>query len=102
MAEEVKVNNALTVKQAGVIEILRETGTKMFAFEIADARPELFEKAAKSVSPLMTHLAKRGLVDKEKASLEMVNAEGVKVTKELTRYWVTDAGIALDYTIKTA
>lgn len=99
MAEAV-VNNVLTVKQAGVIEILRETGAKMFAKDIADAKPELFDKAAKSVSPLMTHLVKRGLVDKEKASVEVANAEGVMVSKELTRYWVTDAGNELDYTIK--
>lgn len=92
--------NVLTVKQAGVIEILRETGSKMFAADIADARPELFDKGAKSVSPLMTHLVKRGLVEKEKASVEAVNAEGNVTTKELTRYWVSEAGIALDYTIK--
>ena len=90
----------LTVKQAGVIEILRETGAKMFAADIAEARPELFEKGAKSVSPLMTHLVKRGLVDKEKAEVSAVNAEGAAITKELTRYWVTEDGAALDYSIK--
>lgn len=94
--------NVLTQKQAGVIEILRETGARMFASEIAELRPELFEKGAKSVSPLMTHLVKRGLVEKEKASVETTNAEGASVTKELTRYWVTDAGINLEYTIKAA
>jgi hypothetical protein len=93
-------NNVLTAKQAGVIEILRETGAKMFAADIAALRPELFEKGAKSVSPLMTHLVKRELVDKEKASVETVNAEGNAVTKELTRYWVTEAGASLDYSIK--
>lgn len=92
--------NALTAKQAGVVEILKETGAKMFADEIAEARPELFDKAAKTVSPLMTHLVKRGLVDKEKASREVVNKDGVSVTKELTRYWITDAGNSLEYTIK--
>lgn len=92
--------NVLTAKQAGVIEILKETGAKMFAADIAELRPELFEKGAKSVSPLMTHLVKRGLVDKEKASVETVNAEGNAVTKELTRYWVTEAGEALAYEIK--
>jgi hypothetical protein len=92
-------NNVLTAKQAGVIEILRDTGAKMFAADIAEARPELFDKGARSVSPLMTHLFKRGLVDKEKASVETVNAEGNAVTKELTRYWVTEAGSSLEYSI---
>jgi tRNA A37 threonylcarbamoyltransferase TsaD len=58
------------------------------------------EKLAKSVSPLMTHLVARGLVAKEKASVESVNAEGNAVVKELTRYWATEDGIALEYTIK--
>lgn len=93
-------NNVLTAKQAAVIEILKDTGAKMFASEIAEAKSASFEKGARSVSPLMTHLVKRGLVDKEKASVEAVNAEGVAVTKELTRYWVTEAGEELDYTIK--
>lgn len=93
-------NTMLTPKQAGVIEILRETGAKMFAADIAEARPELFEKGAKSVSPLMTHLVKRGLVDKEKASVETVNAEGNAVTKELTRYWLTEAGVSLEFSVK--
>lgn len=93
-------NNLLTAKQAGVIEILRETGGKMFAAEIAELRPELFDKGAKSVSPLMTHLVARGLVAKEKASVETVNAEGNAVTKELTRYWVTEDGAELEYEIK--
>lgn len=95
-------NKVLTIKQAAVITILRETGTKMFAHDIAEANPEAFEKGARSVSPLMTHLVKRGLVDKEKASVLSRNAEGVEVTKELTRYWATEAGIALDYSIKAA
>lgn len=92
--------NVLTAKQAGVIEILRETGAKMFASEIADVRPELFDKGAKTVSPLMTHLVKRGLVDKEKAAFPTVNAEGVSVVKELTRYWITEDGADFDYSIK--
>lgn len=95
-------NSLLTAKQAGVVEILRETGTKMFAADIAAARPDLFEKGAKSVSPLMTHLVARGLVAKEKAEVESVNAEGVAVTKELTRYWITEEGADLDYAIKAA
>lgn len=93
-------NNVLTAKQAAVIEILRETGAKMFASEIAEAQPGAFEKGAKSVSPLMTHLVKRGLVDKDKAEVAAVNAEGEAVTKELTRYWVTSEGQDLDYSIK--
>ena len=94
-------NNVLTAKQAAVIEILRETGAKMCASEIAEAaQPGAFEKGAKSVSPLMTHLVARGLVAKEKASVDSVNAEGVAVTKELTRYWVTPEGEALEYSLK--
>lgn len=92
--------SVLTAKQAAVIEVLRATGNKMFAADIAAANPEAFEKAAKSVSPLMTHLVKRGLVDKEKASTVEVNAEGVSVSKDLTRYWLTEAGIALEYSVK--
>jgi predicted transcriptional regulator len=92
--------NVLTTKQAAVMEILKDTGAKMFASEIAAANPASFEKAAKSVSPLMTHLVARGLVAKEKASVESVNAEGNAVVKELTRYWATEDGIALEYTIK--
>ena len=72
----------------------------MFAADIADAKPAAFDKGARSVSPLMTHLVRRGLVDKEKASVEVIDAEGNSGTKELTRYWVTEAGEALDYTIK--
>lgn len=93
-------NNVLTAKQAAVIEILKDTGAKMFASEIADAQPSAFEKGARSVSPLMTHLVKRGLVEKEKASVDFVDAEGVAGTKELTRYWVSEDGEALDYSIK--
>lgn len=94
--------NVLTVKQAAVIEILKDTGAKMFAADIAAAQPNSFEKGAKSVSPLMTHLVARGLVAKEKASVESVNPEGNAVTKELTRYWVTEDGAELDYEIKAA
>jgi hypothetical protein len=92
----------LTAKSAAVIEILRGTGAKMFAHEIADANPSLFEKGAKSVSPLMTRLVANGFADKEKASVTVVNAEGNEVTKELTRYWLTPAGESVVFEIKAA
>lgn len=98
MAEVVQ----LTVKSAAVLEILRGTGTKMFAHEIAEANPEAFDKGAKSVSPIMTHLVRNGYADKEKASVEVINAEGNAVSKELTRYWVTEAGEELEFEIKAA
>lgn len=94
--------NSLTVKQAGVIEILRATGIKMLAEDIAKANLELFEKGSRSVSPLMTHLVRNGLVAKEKASVEQVNAEGNSVTKELTLYWLTAEGQELEYTTRAS
>lgn len=101
MEEELVVKAVkLTVKQAGVIEILKEKGDKMFAEDIADKRPELYDKGSKSVSPLMTHLVKNGYVAKEKASREVVNKDGVKVTRELTQYWLTDAGENLEFEIR--
>ena len=98
MAENAAV--VLTVKTVAVLEILKDTGAKMLSQEVADARSEMFEKGAKSVSPIMTNLVKKGFVDKEKVSVETVNAEGNPVSKELTRYWVTEAGIALEYSVK--
>lgn len=89
-----------TEKQAAVIEILRETGTKMFADEIAEVNPSLFEKGSRSVSPLMTHLYKGGYVDKEKAQVTRVNAEGAEVEKELTRYWLTEAGAEVEFEVR--
>lgn len=92
----------LTTKQARVIEVLKAAGGWMFADEIASADPELFDKGAKSVSPLMTHLGKgeTPLVVKEKASREVVNEEGKTVTKELTRYSLSEAGANLVYEVK--
>lgn len=90
----------LTAKTAAVLEVLKDTGAKMFAQDIADAKPGMFEKGARSVSPILTNLHRKGYIEKEKASQEVVNAEGNSVTKELTRYWVVDAGSELEYSIK--
>ena len=98
MSEVVK----LTQKQAKVIEVLRETGEWMFADEIAAVDADLFDKGAKSVSPLMTHLCKgeTPLVIKEKASREVVSEDGKTNTKELTRYHISNEGAALVYEVK--
>ena len=90
----------LTAKTAAVLEVLKDTGAKMFADEIADAKPGMFDKGARSVSPILTNLHRKGLIEKEKASREVVNAEGNAVSKELTRYWVVEAGSELEYSIK--
>lgn len=97
--EEVKVV-ALTAKTARVLEILKENGARMFAEEIAAVDPSLFEKGARSVSPIMTHLVKNGFVEKAKVSKEVLSSDGNKVTKEYTQYWVSPVGAALDYQIK--
>jgi hypothetical protein len=90
----------LTAKTAAVLEVLKETGAKMFAQDIADAKPGMFDKGARSVSPILTNLHRKGLIDKEKATVSAPNAEGNVVSKELTRYWVVEAGAELEYSIK--
>ena len=100
MSEEVK--NTLTANQATVLEILRETGAKMLSEDVAAARPDAFANGAKSVSAVMTQLVKRELVNKEKVSVTRKNAEGADVTKELTCYWISDAGTDFAYEIVKA
>lgn len=90
----------LTVKQARVIELMRGLDKPVFPADIAAADPELFEKGAKSVSPLFNGLYKNGLVDKAKASCETVDKDGKSVTKELMQYSLTDAGKTVEYEIK--
>lgn len=92
----------LTAKSAEVLRILKETGAKMFSDQIAEQNPSMFEKGGKSVNPIMTHLVKAGYVAKEKAVREVIDSKGLKVQKEHTLYFVTDAGAELVFTIKAA
>lgn len=90
----------LTAKQARVLEIMRAENRPMFPAEIAEQDAALFEKGAKSVSPLMNGLFKNGYVTKEKASCQTVDKDGKSVTKELMQYTLTDAGVTVVYEIK--
>lgn len=90
----------LTQKQARVLEIMRAEDAPMFPAEISAKDPALFEKGAKSVSPLMNGLFKNGLVSKDKASCETVDKEGKSVTKELMQYTLTSDGKSVSYEIK--
>ncbi len=90
----------LTAKQARVLEIMRAENRPMFPAEIAEQDTVLFEKGAKSVSPLMNGLFKNGYVTKEKASCQTVDKDGNSVTKELMQYTLTKAGVELVFEIK--
>ena len=90
----------LTKKQARVLDIMRATNEPMFPAEIAAQDEVLFEKGAKSVSPLMNGLFKKELVSKAKATCSTVDKEGNAVTKELVQYTLTDAGVEVEYEVK--
>lgn len=82
----------LTPKQARVMEIMQAEDAPMFADEIAAHDTELFDKGARSVSVLMNGFVTKGLVSKEKVSRTVVDKDGKEVTKELTKYSLTEAG----------
>lgn len=91
----------LTEKTAKVLEILKATGAKMTAEDVARNSEGVFA-AGKNVTAIMTHLVKNGYVgkDAEKVAREAVDKDGNKVTRQYTLYFVTPEGAALDYAIK--
>lgn len=91
----------LTEKTAKVLEILKGASAPMFAADIAVVAPELFEKAEKSVSPLLTNLGKNGwAVNVGKGPRQVPDKDGKEVTREYAMYEATDAGRALVYEVK--
>lgn len=93
----------LTEKTAKVLEILKATGAKMTAEDVARNSEGVFA-SGKNVTAIMTHLVKGGYVakDAEKVAREAVDKDGNKVTRQYTLYFVTPTGAALDYAIKAA
>ena len=93
----------LTQKTARVLEILKDNGGEMFAADIAAIDAEMFDKADRSVSPLLVNLSKKGFVaNVGRGEREVLDKDGNKVTRTYAKYQVTNDGIALDYDIKTA
>lgn len=91
----------LTAKTAQVLEILKDNGEAMFAVEVADEDPATFTSGQRSVGPLLERLAKLELVEKGKASRQVIdNKSGAEVTREYTTYQINDAGMAAEYEIK--
>ena len=97
MAEEKVV---LTAKTAAVLEVLKDTGAWMFAEDIAATDAVLFGKGGRSVNPILTNLVKKGFVEKQEATRQVVNKEGVSVERPYKQYHVTDLGSELEYSIK--
>ena len=95
----------LTEKTAKVLEILKDNGGAMFAADIAEVDPALFTSGARSVSPILVHLTKAGkeyVANVGKAERKVLDKDGNEVTRSYAQYQVTDAGLALEYDIKTA
>lgn len=93
-------NLVITAKTARVLEIMRAEDAPMFPAEIAAHDTEVFEKGAKSVSPLMNTLFKNGLVTKAEAECKVIDKEGKEVVKTYVQYTLTDAGRSVSYEIK--
>lgn len=92
----------LTIKTAKVLEILKDNGGEMFAADIAEIDAELFDKGARSVSPILVTLTRRGFVENVgKAEREVLDKDGNKVVRSYAQYQVTDEGTALVYDTKT-
>lgn len=93
----------LTEKTAKVLEILKDNGGAMFAADVADIDPALFDKGSRSVSPLLVNLTRNEFAENVgKASREVLDKDGNKVTREYAQYKVTAKGAELDYDIKAA
>lgn len=88
----------LKPKTAAALEALKATGARMFADEIAATNPELFDKGQKSVIAIMTNLHKKGFVEKERVTREVIKNEATVVKQEM-QYWVSETGEALEYSI---
>lgn len=93
----------LTEKTAKALEILKATGAKMTAEDVARNSEGIFA-TGKNVTAILTHLVKAGHVakDDEKVAREAVDKDGNKVTRQYTLYFVTPQGAALEYDIKKA
>ena len=90
----------LTAKTARVLEIMRAEDAPMFPADIAAHDEAVFDKGAKSVSPLMNTLFKNGLVEKETADRRVVDKDGNEVVKQYVRYSLTEQGKSVSYEIK--
>jgi len=91
MAEKVVEEKKPTEKMLTILACMRDNGISevYFASDIADKTG----MAAKSVSPVLTALAKRGLVAKGEGEKEVATKNGV-VNRVYKTYTLTDAGIA--------
>lgn len=93
----------LTVKTAKVLEILKDNGGTMFAADVAEIDADLFDKGARSVSPILVTLTRRGFVENVgKADRQVLDKDGNEVTRSYAQYQVTAEGQALDYDTKAA
>lgn len=91
----------LTVKSAKVLEILKDNGGDMIPADIAEVDAATFEKGARSVSPILVHLVKKGLVEKTgKADREVLNKDGNPETRSYTQYRISDFGKTAEYATK--
>lgn len=102
MSEAVKQEvNTLTEKSAKVLEETKANGGVVTAAQIAEIDPALFDKGAKSVTPIFTQLVRKGLVHKpSKVDAEVLDKEGNKVTRAYQGYQITDEGMAFVYEVK--
>lgn len=95
--------DSLTEKQAAIIEVMRREDRVMFSEEILEfLDATLFTSGVRSVTPIMTGLAGRGLVQSSKGQKERVTKDGRTTSRELTMYELTDAGRELEYEIKAS
>lgn len=91
----------LTEKTGAVLEALKADGGVMFAADIAESNVDLFDKGARSVSPILVTLTRRGFVENAgKADRQVLDKDGNEVTRSYTQYKVTEEGLNLDYSIK--
>lgn len=93
----------LTEKTGKVLEILKANGGLMTGAEIAAQDEASFEKGARSVTPILTNLNRKGWIDKsdEKSSRTAIDAKtGNEVVRQYTMYQVSDAGKELVYEVK--
>lgn len=90
----IKPATPLAEKGRAAIAFLQANEGKHSGQAIVDGAGDILN--VRGVHAVMNGLFKRELVGKEKADLLVLDKDGNEVTKNLTVYFLTDAGIAFD------
>lgn len=92
MENKIKTPTPLAEKGRSVVGYLQANEGNFFGHEIAEA----LELNSRGIHAVMNGLVIRGLVSKDKADAQVLDKDGNEVTRNLTVYFLTDAGKAFD------